>query len=97
MKKLICSSLVVLTGQVLLAQERPNMERMAQQGIRFSTFYAQSVSSPSSASLMTGQNAARHRTTTWINSESNNRTPLGPKNWNWNGISGTVPTLPRMM
>ena len=24
----------------------PNMERLAQQGIRFSTFYAQSVSSP---------------------------------------------------
>ena len=26
----------------------PNMERLAKQGIRFSTFYAQSVSSPSS-------------------------------------------------
>ena len=47
----------------------PNMERLAQQGIRFSTFYAQSVSSPSRTSLMTGQNAARHRTTNWINSE----------------------------
>ena len=50
----------------------PNMERLAQQGIRFSTFYAQSVSSPSRTSIMTGQNAARHRTTNWINSESNN-------------------------
>ena len=37
----------------------PNMERMANQGIRFSTFYAQSVSSPSRASLMTGQNSAQ--------------------------------------
>ena len=46
----------------------PNMERMARQGIRFSTFYAQSVSSPSRTSLLTGQNAARHRTTNWINS-----------------------------
>ena len=53
----------------------PNMERLANQGIRFSTFYAQSVSSPSRASIMTGQNAARHRTTNWINAESNNRTP----------------------
>ena len=34
----------------------PNMERLAEQGIRFSTFYAQSVSSPSRASIMTGQN-----------------------------------------
>ena len=37
----------------------PNMERLAEQGIRFSTFYAQSVSSPSRTSIMTGQNAAR--------------------------------------
>lgn len=33
----------------------PNMERLANQGIRFSTFYAQSVSSPSRASIMTGR------------------------------------------
>ena len=33
----------------------PNMERLAKQGICFSTFYAQSVSSPSRASIMTGQ------------------------------------------
>ena len=57
------------------------MERLANQGIRFSTFYAQSVSSPSRASIMTGQNAARHRTTNWINAESNNRTPYGPFDW----------------
>ena len=65
----------------------PNMERLAQQGIRFSTFYAQSVSSPSRTSLMTGQNAARHRTTNWINTESNNRTPYGPYHWNWQGLT----------
>lgn len=65
----------------------PNMERLARQGIRFSTFYAQSVSSPSRTSLMTGQNAARHRTTNWINAEDNNRTPYGPYGWNWKGIT----------
>lgn len=65
----------------------PNMERLANQGIRFSTFYAQSVSSPSRASIMTGQNAARHRTTNWINAESNNRTPFGPFDWNWKGLT----------
>ena len=41
----------------------PNMERLASQGVRFSQFYAQGVSSPSRASLMTGQDAARHRVT----------------------------------
>ena len=34
----------------------PNMERLANQGVRFAPFYAQSVSSPSRASVMTGQN-----------------------------------------
>lgn len=43
-----------------------DVERQARQGIRFSTFYAQSVSSPSHISLLMGQNAARHRTTNWM-------------------------------
>ena len=75
----------------------PNMERLAEQGIRFSTFYAQSVSSPSRTSIMTGQNAARHRTTNWINSESNNRTEFGPYDWNWQGIKSNVPIYPKML
>lgn len=65
----------------------PNMERLANQGIRFSTFYAQSVSSPSRTSILTGQNAARHRTTNWINAESNNPTTYGPPQWNWKGLT----------
>lgn len=75
----------------------PNMERMARQGIRFSTFYAQSVSSPSRTSILTGQNATRHRTTNWINSESNNRTTYGPRQWNWDGLSAHDVTLPRVL
>lgn len=75
----------------------PNMERLARQGVRFSTFYAQSVSSPSRASLLTGQNATRHRTTNWINAESNNRTAYGPFEWNWKGIDKEDMTLPRVL
>ena len=75
----------------------PNMERMAEQGICFSTFYAQSVSSPSRASLLTGQNATRHRTTNWINAESNNRTPFGPPDWNWKGLTKDIPTMPKVL
>ena len=41
----------------------PNMQRLADQGVRFSQFYAQSVSSPSRTSLLTGQNATRHGVT----------------------------------
>jgi len=54
----------------------PNMERLAKQGIRFSQFYAQSVCSPTRASIMTGQNSARHRVTQFISPEKNN--PLSP-------------------
>ncbi|MDR1172580.1 MAG: sulfatase [Bacteroidales bacterium] len=75
----------------------PGMERLASQGIRFSTFYAQSVSSPTRASIMTGQNATRHRTTNWINSETNNKTPYGPKEWNWTGLKSNDVTLPRVL
>ena len=75
----------------------PNMERMARQGIRFSTFYAQSVSSPSRASILTGQNATRHGVTNWINSESNNRTPYGPQGWNWQGLSVADAPLPYVL
>ncbi len=75
----------------------PNMERLAEQGTRFSTFYAQSVSSPSRTSMLTGQNAARHRTTNWIDSESNNRTTFGPYEWNWAGIESDDMIYPRLL
>ena len=75
----------------------PNMEKMAQRGIRFSNFYAQSVSSPSRACLMTGQNSARHRTTNWIRSEADNRDDYGPYDWNWQGLRKSEYTLARLM
>ena len=75
----------------------PNMERLAAQGVQFSTFYAQSVSSPSRTSIMTGQNAARHRTTNWINSESNNKTEFGPEAWNWSGLKADDMIYPRVL
>jgi len=75
----------------------PCMERLARQGTRFSQFYAQGVSSPSRASLMTGQDAARHRVTNWIRSEGNNRDDYGPYDWNWEGLRKDDLTLPRVL
>ena len=75
----------------------PNMERLATTGIRFTSFYAQSVSSPSRASLLTGQNAARHRTTNWINAESDNRTTYGPPQWNWQGVDCRQPLFTALL
>lgn len=75
----------------------PNMERLAAQGVRFSTFYAQSVCSPTRISILTGQNAARHRTTAWIAAERNNRGPFGPPDWRWTGIAADDVTLARVL
>jgi arylsulfatase A-like enzyme len=75
----------------------PNMEMLASQGIRFSNFYAHSVCSPSRASILTGQNSARHGVTNWIQSEENNRTEFGPANWKWKGLDKNSTTLPRLL
>lgn len=75
----------------------PNMEKLAEQGIRFTNFYAHSVCSPTRVSLLTGQNSARHEVTNWIRSESNNRTEFGPANWNWKGPTKATLTLPRLL
>jgi arylsulfatase A-like enzyme len=75
----------------------PNMERLASLGIRFNQFYAMSVCSPTRISIMTGQNAARHHATNWINPQQNNRGPQGPPDWNWKGLKPTDVTLPSLL
>lgn len=75
----------------------PNMARLAERGARFSTFYAQSVCSPSRISILTGQNAARHLSTTWIRPNGNNRGKFGPTDWNWEGLGKDDNTLPRVL
>ncbi len=75
----------------------PNMERLAARGIRFNNFCAMSVCSPTRISIMTGQNAARHRTTNWINPDNDNAGPQGPAEWNWKGLKKGDVTLPGLM
>jgi arylsulfatase A-like enzyme len=75
----------------------PAMEKLASKGIRFNQFCAQSVCSPSRASIISGQNATRHQTTTWINPSGNNRGQFGPHKWNWNGIKAGTPVLPKVL
>ena len=75
----------------------PNMERLAERGIRFNNFCAMSVCSPTRISIMTGQNAARHRTTNWISPDSNNAGPQGPPQWNWRGLKTGDLTLARLL
>ena len=73
----------------------PNMERLAEKGVRFTSAYASPVSSPTRISLMTGSNAARHRVTNWTlnlntNTDSSFQHNLAGQPWNWNGISPGV-------
>jgi len=75
----------------------PNMERLAARGIRFNNFHAMSVCSPTRIAIMTGQNAARHRTTNWINPDNNNAGPQGAPDWNWTGLKKGDLTLPRLL
>jgi arylsulfatase A-like enzyme len=75
----------------------PNMERLASLGVRFNNFCAMSVCSPTRISIMTGQNAARHHTTNWINPDSNNAGPKGPIDWNWKGLNKNNVALPALM
>jgi arylsulfatase A-like enzyme len=71
----------------------PGMQRLAERGIRFNQFYANSVCSPTRLSILTGQYSARHRTTNWIQPDQNNRTPQGPPNWNWQGLKPNQTSL----
>ena len=71
--------------------ETPNMERLARQGMMFTQAYANSISSPTRCSLITGTNAARHRVTNWT-LQKNIKTDqpseiLETPNWNYNGIA----------
>lgn len=75
----------------------PGMERLSKIGIRFNQFYAMSVCSPTRISIMTGQNAARHRATNWINPKTDNRGTYGAPEWNWAGLKKEDVTLPRTM
>jgi arylsulfatase A-like enzyme len=56
-----------------------------------------SVCSPTRISIMTGQNAARHRTTNWINPDNDNAGPQAPPDWNWKGFKKGDVTLPGLL
>ncbi len=69
----------------------PNMERLADQGVKFTNAYSCAVCSPTRVSWITGMNAARHRVTNWTlekNKAQDAKDPiLDLPVWNMNGIS----------
>ena len=69
----------------------PNMEALADEGVKFTQAYACALCSPTRVSLMTGLNAARHRVTNWTlrkNTHPGRPHPtLERPKWNVNGLS----------
>jgi len=71
--------------------ETPNMERLAKQGMMFTQAYANSISSPTRCSLMTGSNLSRHKVTNYTSFRDQptdfTRDDIILPSWNYNGIS----------
>jgi arylsulfatase A-like enzyme len=69
----------------------PNMETLAEKGMKFTQAYACPLCSPTRVSLMTGMNAARHQVTNWTlrknKSPDNQHKILEIPDWNMNGLS----------
>lgn len=69
----------------------PNMEQLANEGMRFTQAYANSVCTPTRVSLITGMNAARHRVTNWTLEKDTQSVGdddfLQQPDWNVNGLS----------
>ena len=78
--------------------ETPNMERLAQMGMKFTNAYASSVSSPTRVSLMSGVDPAKHGVTNWTlykdkKTDSVNKNVKLPM-WNVNGLQPTSTDIP---
>lgn len=81
----------------------PNMETLADNGIKFTSAYAMPVCTPSRNCLMTGKNSARHRVTNWTNPDGTdndlNSTPShnSPADWISGGLPKCEITLPSLL
>ena len=87
----------------------PNMELLAEDGMKFTQAYACAVCSPTRISLMTGMNSARHMVTNWTLRKDKSPDWSHPEveapEWNLNGISAEagidktkhVNTLPQIL
>jgi len=68
----------------------PNVELLADEGMKFTNAYASCVCSPTRVSGLTGMNAARHRVTNWTLRKNKPSEPeddvLILPDWNYNGV-----------
>lgn len=85
--------------------QTPNMEQLADDGMKFSQAYALPVCSPTRTSLMTGFNGPRHGVTVHLNANGTYERPSGSNvathrsanGWRYRGMEVTDITLPRLL
>ena len=79
----------------------PAMERLAESGVRFAQAYACPLCSPTRTSILTGQNAARHRVTQWTlrpgKDPSQHAAGMQSPPWRVDGWQPGTPTLPGLL
>lgn len=72
--------------------QTPGLERLADEGMKFTQAYSCAVCSPKRVSFFTGLNQVRHRVTQWTYlsgdapSSDIDYSVLGTADWNWNGL-----------
>ncbi|BCX48766.1 hypothetical protein HAHE_26740 [Haloferula helveola] len=81
----------------------PNMEILADRGMKFTTAYAMPVCTPTRNCWITGLNSARHHVTNWTNpagtetTQNSTTTHNSPTSWERGGLSDTHTTLPSLL
>lgn len=80
----------------------PTLEALAARGVRFSQAYSAAVCSPTRTSILSGQNAARHRVTQWTlrpGRDQSGKTPrlASPADWRVDGWQPGMRSLPKIL
>ncbi len=81
----------------------PNMEILADRGMKFTNAYAMPVCTPTRTCWITGLNSARHHVTNWTNptgtdnDENSTTSHNSPANWEKGGLPSSYQTLPALL
>ena len=81
----------------------PNMQTLANQGVKFTNAYVAPVCTPTRTSILTGMNVAHHGVTNWTSPIKNDNTDVKDAQfnaapWNINGVAiNSITTYPQLL
>ena len=99
-----CQTIGAYGGRLQPLDPSPNIDRLADEGLRFEQFYVNSpICSPSRTAISTGQYPQRWRITSYLSNRKHNRErgmaqwldPNAPMPPLWNELATHLPTLPQ--